>query len=434
VHAAIRELLSALPTRTTVSSAEGLKSALSQSGQFLESQLASLPGSVLANRLPSDFKANLLRLLHVLATLNQRSAATPTTPNRTSGGTTTPNTAGAAQGTASGTASASPPGTNTSAPAPRVQGAPHTATTAGTRPAATAPPAAAGGTGNAAGTATGTAPSGNAPVTGGATGITTGTTAQGNPPDNLSAAAGARSAPPAGEAKTAATPLPPASGGGDGESAARTTPAPPRRDAAPGEPASRPNTTGNAVAAKLDQYAQAAQRATPAGTATARAMPAESPALPGSVELQHQVESALARIQLNQLSSLPTEDMPRPAMVIELPLRNGETTDIIRLHIEQETRHAGEDEPRRLWRVMLSFDLGALGPCHASVTVCDNQVVTDLWAENSATSALFARHMQFLQQNLTDAGLEIGRMNFHHGAPPPQRRANTPLNILNTRA
>jgi hypothetical protein len=143
-----------------------------------------------------------------------------------------------------------------------------------------------------------------------------------------------------------------------------------------------------------------------------------------SGELLRQVEAGVARIQLHQLASLATDDRPQPLLSLELPVRQGERTDVFDMRIGKEPgRDPGQSD---VWSVTLAFELQNLGPVRARVTVADKQVSVGLWAERAGTAALFERQIETLQTGLRDAGLTVGRLSCGCGTPPePERPPST---------
>lgn len=133
-------------------------------------------------------------------------------------------------------------------------------------------------------------------------------------------------------------------------------------------------------------------------------------------ELQGQIESVLARIQLNQLASLDREGDCRHIWHLELPVRNADRPDIFHLRIEKEapgTKDSGVEN----WTVSLAFDLEGFGPVHARVTVTGLHVSATFWSARETTADLFREHFSNLADNLEQAGLSVGSLICHIGAP-----------------
>lgn len=166
-----------------------------------------------------------------------------------------------------------------------------------------------------------------------------------------------------------------------------------------------------------------------APTATLAELP---PARVGG-ELLQQVEGALARIQLSQLASVPTDTTAAPMWTLELPVRNEPRTDTWHLRFTQE-RRGGDIANPDIWSVALAFDLEGLGPVRAFVSVIGEQVSTALWAEENSTVALFDRHLEELRESFHAAGLVVGRVDCRHGAPAEAQPAGTGTRLLDVEA
>ncbi|HEC12164.1 MAG TPA: hypothetical protein ENI80_02790 [Acidiferrobacteraceae bacterium] len=132
-------------------------------------------------------------------------------------------------------------------------------------------------------------------------------------------------------------------------------------------------------------------------------------------DLVQQIESSLARVQLNQLASVPGEQTPTPLFTLELPVRRGNQADVFDLRIQRDAEgHDGEVEK---WSVWLAFDFEGLGPVRTLISAHGNNVSVSLWAEQDHTAAAFDQNLGQLRANLDRAGLEVGRLASQPGKP-----------------
>lgn len=153
------------------------------------------------------------------------------------------------------------------------------------------------------------------------------------------------------------------------------------------------------------------------------------------IKLLQQVESGLARVQLNQVNSLPTEDRPQTSLALELPIRHGEQTEIIELRIQRDSENeSGDPDKPDQWSATLLLDLEKLGPIRVRVTVYGKTVSTTFWAEHQPTVALFNQHMDVLRSNLGEAGLNVGNLQCNPGVPPTSPQQTTSRVLLSTTA
>lgn len=147
--------------------------------------------------------------------------------------------------------------------------------------------------------------------------------------------------------------------------------------------------------------------------------------------LHRQVESGVARIQLNQLNSLPTDELPRHILTFELPIREQDHTDLWSLRLEQELPASGQQAAAPDWTVHLAFDLDGLGPVHARVRLHGEAVAANFWAEHDATATLIQDRLPLLDQGLRASGLLVQDLNCFHGPPPQPRGQASPRGIVN---
>ncbi len=159
-------------------------------------------------------------------------------------------------------------------------------------------------------------------------------------------------------------------------------------------------------------------------------LPVQSPS--GAVaELTQQTEGALARLQLNQLTSLPAAEHPAPLWTLELPLRHNGRADLLHMRIEQDQTAKRSSTQNASWTVSLGLDLDGLGPMHARITLANERVSTTLWAERGETVALLDKHIDELRHGLAHAGLKTDTIRCQQGEPP---RATSEAAITNEMA
>lgn len=147
-------------------------------------------------------------------------------------------------------------------------------------------------------------------------------------------------------------------------------------------------------------------------------------------ELQRQAEGALARVQLNQLSSLPQERQAGMEWLIELPVRREQETDIWNLRISRDPdraqgRDAAEQAPG--WSVMLAFDLPGIGAMQTRVNLRGEQISAQFFSQTAGVLPLVMEHLPVLQARLRQAGLQVDELSCHHGQIP------TPVAPMRTR-
>ncbi len=158
----------------------------------------------------------------------------------------------------------------------------------------------------------------------------------------------------------------------------------------------------------------------PQASATLRAPSAEL-AIQLRQQLPAHVESALARLKLTQLASLPQDRSQPPDWLIELPVRREDAIDLWALRIGRDPEE-GEDAGGRgqvtpAWTVTLAFDLPGLGPVQSRITLRGEDRITALFlSEQDDTLPRFEEHLPLLRQRLEGAGLNVEALACRKGS------------------
>ncbi len=153
----------------------------------------------------------------------------------------------------------------------------------------------------------------------------------------------------------------------------------------------------------------------------------------------------LNRITVNQLhsqilSTRTTAEAPTPVstMLLELPWLNPNNEPrIAQLRIEQEQADSERQQPGKSrateWRLSLAMDLDEAGPLHFDVSLRQDQVSAQVWAEKQATLRQVREGLPQLRKGLSDIGLDVVDLECRRGTP---RGASTRLEhrLVDTRA
>lgn len=146
-------------------------------------------------------------------------------------------------------------------------------------------------------------------------------------------------------------------------------------------------------------------------------VPARIASVPGSMannpggqileQLLTQIESGLARIQLQQVHML-NSDPQRPLWLMEIPIRHGEQLDLFELHIQRDAQQQqGKQHAAHPWSLSLAFNLQGLGAMRVQINLQQQHISTLWWAERESTVALFEQYRQNFEARLKVAGLNI---------------------------
>lgn len=141
-------------------------------------------------------------------------------------------------------------------------------------------------------------------------------------------------------------------------------------------------------------------------------------------ELTAQLEGALARLQISQISSLPSEQNPTQIWVAEVPVRQGQQTDLFQFRIEHR-RPAGA-QAEEYWSITFAFELEELGAVRARVVFHQQELSATLWAERPATARKFKEHLDELRNRIEKHGLPVRSLECLAGIPdsnPPPSSA-----------
>lgn len=135
-------------------------------------------------------------------------------------------------------------------------------------------------------------------------------------------------------------------------------------------------------------------------------------------DLLRQVSGSLARIQLHQLASIGTDDEPRHVQITEVPIHHNQGADVFQIRFEEDRHQKQKTKREKTWSVTLAFDIGKFGPVHVKLSLIKDVINTTFWAEQSETKQLIDSHLEILHKHYVAAGLGIGHMICHLGAPP----------------
>ena len=145
-------------------------------------------------------------------------------------------------------------------------------------------------------------------------------------------------------------------------------------------------------------------------------------------------ESALARITLNQLNSLPQDDAPKQTWIMELPFVDHNQLQQLEIAIEQD-HQARDHDTGKSWGVSITLTPPDLGTIHCKISCYDGSINTRFWSESAATVDKIASHLDHLQRQLESKGLTTGFMDAHQGKPSSNDTSKKNLTqLLNVKA
>ena len=133
--------------------------------------------------------------------------------------------------------------------------------------------------------------------------------------------------------------------------------------------------------------------------------------------LHHHTEGALARIVLDQLASLPTNDGKLMNWQLEIPFTDGRFVGAANLKIVKDSSSPGTGIEQAFWSVIVEISPPGLGAIHSRISLHGDQVSTYFWADEATTTERIHADLDKLSARLKQAGLEIGQIATLPGAP-----------------
>ena len=151
-------------------------------------------------------------------------------------------------------------------------------------------------------------------------------------------------------------------------------------------------------------------------------------------QLQQMVQQSLNKIQNQQLHSLSRKTAAPESQVgstqswqLEIPIRYGHDVHSMSLLLQEDwvqhykdNQNGNEKEANKVrkWFVKLGFDLPDAGRIHAHLTIIENTVSANLWAEKPATLEKALDHLGELKSRLQKDGVNITSLDCFAGQPP----------------
>ena len=133
-------------------------------------------------------------------------------------------------------------------------------------------------------------------------------------------------------------------------------------------------------------------------------------------EMQQKTETSLAKIILNQLTSLPKDEGPKQVWIIDIPFINKESADSVRIEIDQE-KQGSNDEKQENWSVNITVTPPDLATIHCKISCFDKTINTRFWSDTQDVVTKISQHLDYLKQQFEKAGINPGHMTAHTGVP-----------------
>jgi hypothetical protein len=128
------------------------------------------------------------------------------------------------------------------------------------------------------------------------------------------------------------------------------------------------------------------------------------------------VEASVSRIQLQQAATLPTEESPRQAWQIDLPVQLPDESHDLMLRIERD-RTADDAHGGSTWAVNLAFQFDSIGTLQTRIGLSGERVSATFWSDRGSTHQRVEQRLPALQQAFEAQGLEVVHLSGVLGAP-----------------
>jgi flagellar hook-length control protein FliK len=151
------------------------------------------------------------------------------------------------------------------------------------------------------------------------------------------------------------------------------------------------------------------------------------------LDLFKHLDGAVARIQTNQLSSLPTEDTTRQVWQFELPIRQSNGLDLFHFRISREAVKKG-GSVSFMWNLTLHMNLPSLGPMRVRLSLMGEKISTTIWSESTHTTSLVRQHLERLRAGLESTGLAVSKLDAFQGKAGIENEIPSEQTLLSEKA
>ncbi|HWV96476.1 MAG TPA: flagellar hook-length control protein FliK [Xanthobacteraceae bacterium] len=142
--------------------------------------------------------------------------------------------------------------------------------------------------------------------------------------------------------------------------------------------------------------------------------------------LHDDTDAAIARTTLLQIASLPDRadalaarnDSTAPRWHFEIPFATPAGTAVAQFEIARDGGGVEVEAAKRVWRARFSLDVEPAGPVHALVSLSGDTTSVRMWAERPATADQLRAGAAQLNEALSRADLKPGDIVIRDGAPP----------------
>ncbi len=130
--------------------------------------------------------------------------------------------------------------------------------------------------------------------------------------------------------------------------------------------------------------------------------------------LQHKTENTVAKLVLDQLTSLPKEDTPKQLWIIDIPFIDRQQAESVRIEVQRDKEKKQQSDSSD-WSVNITITPPELGTIHCIVSYRNDVINTFFKSQNTKTTELIKHNLDYLKDQLEESGLKTGHMDAHDG-------------------
>lgn len=148
--------------------------------------------------------------------------------------------------------------------------------------------------------------------------------------------------------------------------------------------------------------------------------------------LGKQVESSVARIEVNQSKVAVTQDNQVPIWSIEMPVKDKQNFDLLKLDIKADKNPGGENDLEKIWTVNLKINFENIGSLSARLSMIGKEINATLWSEHKTLNDLINNNLPQLGEQIEKYGLQTGKIQCLAGKPDEEKDDMSHNNLINT--
>ena len=146
--------------------------------------------------------------------------------------------------------------------------------------------------------------------------------------------------------------------------------------------------------------------------------------------LNKQIESSIARIEVNQSKAVVSYDNQSPLWSIEVPVKDEKDIDLLKLNIHEDKDPNNDDKKNRHWTTDLKITFENIGSLSAKLSIIDKEVNAILWSDNQILNSLIEDNLAVLNKKIELHGLTTGKITCLKEAPVEQAVSHTNNNLI----